>query len=189
MACGNKNAGTRVTQLDSPATAQVVVPATTQVRAPATATSASQAVTVSPTAAAETTVAAAASTTAAQAAATTAVPVAVTARDFAFDVQASVAAGGQTFIVTNVGMQAHEMIIVHPDSGSLEQFKAGFTIPGSAPPSFTSIKALGALRSGASGQLSVTLTPGPYALLCFLPDPTTGALHAALGMVAGITVE
>ena len=42
---------------------------------------------------------------------------------------------------------------------------------------------------GNSAQTTLNLTPGNYALVCFIPDPATGKSHAALGMIQGFTVK
>ncbi len=182
-ACGNENSGKRVARTTAPAEAQAVGSAVAESRAPTSTIDAPSANTASPAPADVTT------STARAATATSKVVVAVTERDFAFDVQASVPAGEQTFVVTNVGAQAHEMIVARLNDGDFERARVAFTTPGGAPPPLTAVKSLGAMRPTTTGQVMLNLTPGTYALFCFLPDPTTGTLHVLLGMVAGLTVE
>jgi plastocyanin len=38
-------------------------------------------------------------------------------------------------------------------------------------------------------SMDVDLPAGNYAFICFVPDPTSGAPHAALGMIGALTVE
>jgi hypothetical protein len=40
-----------------------------------------------------------------------------------------------------------------------------------------------------SATIDVDVEPGNYAWLCFVPDPGSGQPHAALGMIAALTVQ
>lgn len=42
---------------------------------------------------------------------------------------------------------------------------------------------------GGKMWTTVTLEPGDYTLVCFLPDPTTGKTHVKLGMKQDFSVE
>ena len=44
------------------------------------------------------------------------------------------------------------------------------------------------MMAGASGQFSVDLTPGDYALICFVPDSKDGKAHLIHGMVKSVKV-
>jgi uncharacterized cupredoxin-like copper-binding protein len=39
------------------------------------------------------------------------------------------------------------------------------------------------MAPGMHADFPVTLTPGDYALICFVPDKTDGRLHAEHGMI------
>jgi uncharacterized cupredoxin-like copper-binding protein len=45
------------------------------------------------------------------------------------------------------------------------------------------------IEPGAHGFFTQTFTPGNYALLCFLPDNASHALHFTKGMVVQFTVK
>lgn len=124
----------------------------------------------------------------------------ITAADFSFP-DTAIATGEQTIQVVNSGAQTHEYSIVELAEGTtVDQLRAMFTEeqptpePGvtpedEGPPPFTSAGGFGALGPGGDGYMVVNLEPGNYALLCFFPDPATGAPHAALGMVGSLTVQ
>ena len=47
------------------------------------------------------------------------------------------------------------------------------------------------MRSNPTGEtvsMEVDLPAGNYAFLCFIPDPASGAPHAALGMIGALTI-
>jgi uncharacterized cupredoxin-like copper-binding protein len=120
----------------------------------------------------------------------------ITLRDFAFEAPATLPAGTTTVQVTNAGPQPHEAMVVRLEGVTLDQLKAmiaaseGGPDPSqSGPPPFTSVGGIGPLEQGATGQMTLDLTPGDYALVCFVPDPGTGHAHAELGMVGGFTVQ
>jgi hypothetical protein len=45
------------------------------------------------------------------------------------------------------------------------------------------------LSPDASTWIGIDLQPGTYALMCFIPDRSTGMPHAMLGMVSIVTVS
>jgi len=47
----------------------------------------------------------------------------------------------------------------------------------------------GAISPGQSNYWTVTLTPGTYLLVCFVPDPADGAPHVMKGMIQTIVVS
>jgi hypothetical protein len=47
----------------------------------------------------------------------------------------------------------------------------------------------GAYSRGLEGYWTVTLTPGNYVLLCFVPDPADGKPHLMKGMVREFTIS
>jgi hypothetical protein len=80
--------------------------------------------------------------------------------------------GEATVEITNVGEQSHEVGIGRGANGEGEEVT---TIFAPAP--------------GGKMWASVTLKPGDYTLVCFLPDPKTGKPHVKLGMKKSFTVE
>jgi hypothetical protein len=113
--------------------------------------------------------------------------VTVTLTDFAFDVPDTLPAGETVFDVVNDGAQIHEMGMIKLDEGatldevlaSLEAEEGPYSVVG----------ALYGLSSQSNGWTTIDLTPGTYALVCFVTDPDSGQPHIALGMYDSVTVE
>lgn len=116
----------------------------------------------------------------------------VTAREFLFDGPTTLPAGPTTINFKNAGTQPHELSMVKLNAGvTPDQLKAalGSTAPPSGPPPFSSEGGMGGISPGETGQTTVNLTPGTYAFVCNIPDPTTGKPHVALGMLSSFTVR
>jgi hypothetical protein len=91
--------------------------------------------------------------------------------DFYFEI--SDPSSGEAIVeITNVGEQSHEVGIGRGANGEGEEVT---TIFAPAP--------------GGKMWASVTLQPGDYTLVCFLPDPKTGKPHVKLGMKKHFTVK
>ena len=114
-----------------------------------------------------------------------------TASDFNFLGLDNLGTGKTTIQMTNAGPQPHELTILKLENGyTADQLKADIASEtGPAGPPITDAGGIGALTKGLKGYVTVDLAAGDYALVCFVPDATTGAPHAALGMVKGITVK
>lgn len=130
----------------------------------------------------------------------------IAAADFTFTGDTTLTAGENHAVkLTNNGPQPHEMGIVKLDEGftvdGLRGFFSNTTPPeditptpgvtpiGEGPPPFSAAGGLGAIMPNTDAYAIVKLEAGNYALICFVPDQTTGAPHAALGMVTALTVE
>ena len=114
----------------------------------------------------------------------------VTLSDYDFALSAPLAAGTRTLKVTNAGPQPHEFFIARLDSGVTAQQLVDWVHGGmqGRPPALP----LGGTTAFAAGDhtfVTLTLTPGDYALLCFLPDVGDGREHVAHGMVKQIRVS
>ncbi|HYH93108.1 MAG TPA: hypothetical protein VD763_08115 [Candidatus Saccharimonadales bacterium] len=113
-------------------------------------------------------------------------------QDFAFVGLDTLTAGPHQITMTNNGPQPHEATIVKLAEGvSAADLPAMFasTEPPSGPPPFTSVGGVAGIDVGDTVNVDVDLEPGNYAFLCFIPDPATGAPHAALGMIGALTVN
>lgn len=118
----------------------------------------------------------------------------VTAREFLFDGPTTLPADQTTIGFKNAGIQPHEMSVVKLNPGvTLDQLKAALSAPSGPPPAgpppFSSEGGMGGINPGETGQTTVNLTPGTYALVCNIPDPSTGKPHVALGMLSSFTVR
>lgn len=113
-------------------------------------------------------------------------------QDFAFVGLPTLTAGAHTVTVTNKGPQPHEATLVKLNPGTtVQQVTQAFTSAetSSGPPPWTSAGGIAGIGPGLTVSMDVDLQPGEYAFICFVPDATTGKPHAALGMVAGLTVQ
>jgi len=109
--------------------------------------------------------------------------------DFAFT-SGDIAAGTHTFHVVNDGPQIHEIQLVRLNDGATtQQFLAGLAPGAAGPPPGAFLGGPGALSKGESDYWTVTLKPGKYIFLCFVPDSASGAPHFAKGMVRELTVS
>ncbi len=112
-------------------------------------------------------------------------------KDYQFDITGNLTAGAHTIRIVNDGPQPHEMLIAQMAPRKKAIDLANWVMTGKmrgAPPA----KPLGGattLAPGASQVIAVTLTPGNYGLLCFVPDAKDGKPHAMHGMVKDLTVS
>ena len=96
----------------------------------------------------------------------------IEAGDFYFEVP-DPSSGEATVEITNVGNQSHEVGIGRKGVRGEE----------------TEVTTVFAPAPGGKMWTTVTLEPGDYTLVCFLPDPKTGKTHADLGMKQDFSVE
>ncbi len=98
------------------------------------------------------------------------------------------AAGTHTLHVINDGPQTHEIQLVRLNPGVTgQQFLAAMAPGATAPPPGAFAGGPGALSVGLDNYWTVTLTPGSYLFICFVPD-TDGTPHVMKGMVHEFTV-
>jgi len=116
--------------------------------------------------------------------------------DFAFTTMPEVHAGPVTLEVTNSGQEPHEMVVVRLEGIGLDQLLSMLTQPPDSaqapagPPPFTFVGGMQGIMPGAHGWVGLDLTPGEYALICFIPSPAhEGKPHVALGMARAFTVS
>jgi hypothetical protein len=115
--------------------------------------------------------------------------------DFSFLGAETLPTGKSVLEVTNGGPQAHELAIFKlGDNYSVDQFKADMAADAagtfSGPePAIEEAGGFQGLAAGKKGWIELDLTPGNYALICFIPDTQTGQPHAYLGMLRGTTVR
>lgn len=110
-------------------------------------------------------------------------------RDFAFDIPATMTAGTHTFHFINDGPQTHELQLIRlHDGATLDEVFAAVAPGAAGPPPMDEVGGPGALSMGLDNYWTVTLEPGNYALLCFVPDVADGAPHVMKGMVQAFTV-
>lgn len=119
--------------------------------------------------------------------------VSVTAKDYAFDVPASFKGGLGKFSYANTGKEPHFAVFAKIAPGkTFADVKAALTTPPSAtppsgPPPFEEVAAFPTADPGGTGNMTVNLPAGTYALYCAIPSPD-GTPHVAKGMISEVTV-
>jgi uncharacterized cupredoxin-like copper-binding protein len=110
--------------------------------------------------------------------------------DYTFTESAPLTSGRRIIKVTNDGPQLHEMFVARLDSGVTAQQLVGWIAGGmrGRPPA-TPMGGTVGIANGEHAYMVADLTPGNYALLCFVPDKNDGKEHIQHGMMKQITVN
>lgn len=115
----------------------------------------------------------------------------VTVQEFSVIPDVTTAPAGEvTFVVTNGGPDdIHEFVVVRTDlepdalptdgTGAVDEAGDGMTV----------IDEIEDLEVGASEEVTVTLEPGAYALICNIFDEAEQEAHYQMGMFTAFTVE
>jgi hypothetical protein len=122
--------------------------------------------------------------------ATAAVPdLVIKVTDYSFDLSQPLTPGNHTIRVQNDGPQVHEVVLAQFLPGKslkdLEAWEKGGE-KGPIPAKF--LGGISPMDKGASGDFTLTLDPGDYALLCFVPDAKDGKPHLMHGMTKSVKV-
>jgi len=114
--------------------------------------------------------------------------VTVVANDFAFEAPTQIPAGLTRFVLKGQGKEIHHATIAKLAEGkTVADLRAAFKTPGPPPSWVTFIGGPNVPEPGAEANATVELTPGDYALICFVDTPDK-VPHFAKGMVHGFTV-
>ncbi len=114
--------------------------------------------------------------------------VTVVANDFAFQAPTEIPAGLTRFVLKGQGKEIHHATVAKLEDGkSLADLLAAFKTPGPPPSWVTFVGGPNVPDPGAEANATVDLTPGNYALICFVDTPDK-VPHFAKGMVHGFTV-
>jgi len=109
--------------------------------------------------------------------------VAVSLADYKFNVQGALSAGTHTVKVSNAGPQPHEVEIMRFDPGkTVDDLNAWMKNPQGPPPAHA-LGGVDAIVPGTTAYFTTDLTPGDYALMCFIPDAKDGKPHLEHGMI------
>lgn len=100
--------------------------------------------------------------------------------------------GTGTIAFVNRDTQQHELGIAKLKPGAtLAQVKS--SLLSNAPPSdadpYTVAAGLPPIQPKQTEYLNLKLAKGDYVAVCFVPDPTSGKPHAALGMITPFTIS
>ena len=115
--------------------------------------------------------------------------VTVRASEFAFSAPKTVPAGSITFHMVNGGKQLHHVSIIKLlDGKTVADYVAAMKNPGPPPAWSVEVGGPNAAVPGGTSDATVTLEPGQYALVCFVPSPGEMAPHMMKGMISALTV-
>lgn len=120
--------------------------------------------------------------------------VVMTLNDYDFALSTPLTAGTHSIRVENPSAQPHEVFLIRLDPGRTVQDVAAYVASmeagtASGPPPGSPMGGIAAMNPGEVNWFSVTLGPGEYAMLCFVPDMTDGRPHLAHGMMQQFTVQ
>lgn len=115
--------------------------------------------------------------------------VTVHASEFTFTAPKSVAAGTVTLRLVNDGKQLHHVAVMKLLQGkTVSDFVELMKKPGPPPAWAVAVGGPNAAAPGQSTEATLTLEPGNYALICFIPSPGDPTPHVMKGMISAITV-
>jgi len=114
--------------------------------------------------------------------------VTVVANDFAFEAPAEIPAGLTKFVLKGQGKAIHHATIAKLEDGkTVADLMAAFKNPGPPPSWVTFVGGPNVPNPGEEANATLELTPGNYALICFVDIPDK-VPHFAKGMFHGFTV-
>jgi hypothetical protein len=109
--------------------------------------------------------------------------------DYEFKLSSTPKAGKQTWRIRNYASQPHELELVKIAPGkTIDDLKAWLKTEAGPPPG-NAVGGIAILGSNTANNADFDLTPGTYALLCFVPDAKDGQPHFAHGMILAFTVK
>lgn len=111
-----------------------------------------------------------------------------TATDYTFSGPTDIAAGTSTFRLVNRGKEPHHVVLVRLDEGkTFADLQTALQNPGPPPAWAKAIGGPNAVDASGESNATLTLNPGQYALLCFIPS-VDGVPHFAKGMMSAFEV-
>ena len=114
----------------------------------------------------------------------------ITLKDYDYGFSAPIPAGEHEIKVVNAGPQDHEVAIMKLEPGKKPQDVVDWFFSGSKdPPPADPVGGTAALSPGKEAIIRVNLTPGEYALYCFVEDVKDKKMHLEHGMMKQITVQ
>jgi hypothetical protein len=109
--------------------------------------------------------------------------------DYAYEIPDTITAGHHVIRVENVGPQLHEMAFVKLEPGKTVQDFISWALKPAGPPPGSPVNGVSLMTMGVANTVSVDLTPGAYALICFVEDAFDKKPHFVHGMSKQITVK
>jgi hypothetical protein len=115
--------------------------------------------------------------------------VTMTLSDYDFSVSKPITAATRTIHVRNTAEQTHEVVFIKLNPGvTAKQFVEAAEKPQGPPPGMI-VGGITGIAKGRTNDLTMTFTPGEYAMLCFVPDEKDGKSHLAHGMIKQFSVK
>jgi hypothetical protein len=115
--------------------------------------------------------------------------VTITLTDYNFQLSSPLTVGSHVIRVENAGPQPHELLLARIAEGkSVKDIEAWEKGGEKGLPPVSALGGIAPMMAKESGQFTVELTPGDYALICFVPDMKDGKAHMVHGMVKSIKV-
>lgn len=114
--------------------------------------------------------------------------VTVVASDFGYDLPDQIPAGVTTVRMVNEGSEAHHAVIAKIEAGrTVEELVEQYEAENYWPEYVEYVGGPGDTAPGDTAQMTLTLEPGHYVLVCFIPSPD-GAPHLMKGMTRLVEV-
>lgn len=108
--------------------------------------------------------------------------------DFAFDIAPALTSGHHVIRVEDSGPQPHELVLVKLEPGKTVEQMAQWSEKLEGPPPGTLLGGVSPMTIGEVNYITVDLTPGEYAMLCFVSDAKDGKPHLMHGMMKQVSV-
>jgi uncharacterized cupredoxin-like copper-binding protein len=109
--------------------------------------------------------------------------------DYGFAFSKPLTTGAHEVLVRNIGKQSHELELARLAPGKNPGDITAWIDNMSGPPPATFLGGVSPLAPGRENELALTLTPGHYVMLCFVPDANDGKPHTMHGMVHDFVVR
>lgn len=108
--------------------------------------------------------------------------------DYSFESSKPLTAGKHVIRIENVGAQPHELVLARLAPGKTASDLAAWVEKMDGPPPGEPLGGVATIHAGGVGFITVDVTPGDYAFLCFVPDAKDGKPHVAHGMMQDFKV-
>jgi hypothetical protein len=108
--------------------------------------------------------------------------------DYSFEASGPLTAGHHVIRIENTAAQVHELVFVKLEPGKTQQQLLEWLAKPMGPPPGAPVNGASPLSTGEANFVTVELTPGEYALICFVSDAKDGKPHFMHGMTKSITV-
>lgn len=113
----------------------------------------------------------------------------ITLFDYGYKESAPITGATQEVLVRNTGAQPHELELARLLPGKTMADLARWAQKMDSPPPAEFLGGVAPIAPGGRNELALSLPPGHYVMLCFLPDAKDHAPHIAHGMVQEFTIQ